>query len=73
MKERTKSSYVWVYRPSSITVVPSNDVNEGRQDFSNAMMVGKLITDALRCHEADPRLRPKSRFADPARLNRDEG
>jgi hypothetical protein len=56
MKERTKSSYVWVYGPSSIMVVPSNDVNGGRLDFSNAMTVGKLITAALRCHEADPRL-----------------
>lgn len=56
MKRRTKSSYVWVYGPSSIMVVPSSDVHGGKLDFSHAMTVGKLITDALRCREADPRL-----------------
>ncbi|WP_342726760.1 hypothetical protein AAFG07_07895 [Bradyrhizobium sp. B097] len=56
MKKRTKSSYVWVYGPSSIAVVPSGDVHGGRLDFSRAMTVGTLITEALRCHEADPRL-----------------
>jgi N-acetylmuramoyl-L-alanine amidase len=56
MKKRTKSSYVWVYGPSSIAVVPSGDVHGGRLDFSHAMTVGELITDALRCREADPRL-----------------
>jgi hypothetical protein len=56
MKKRTKSSYVWVYGPSSIAVVPSSDVHAGKLDFSHAMTVGKLITDALRCKEADPRL-----------------
>jgi hypothetical protein len=56
MKARTKSSYVWVYGPSSIMVVPSSDVHGGKLDFSHSMTVGKLITEALRCHEADPRL-----------------
>ena len=56
MKERTKSSYVWVYGPSSITVVPSDDVEGGKLDFSNAMTVGALITEGLRCNEGDPAL-----------------
>lgn len=56
MKKRTKSSYVWAYGPSSIAVVPSSDVHAGRLDFSHAMTVGTLITEALRCHEADRRL-----------------
>jgi N-acetylmuramoyl-L-alanine amidase len=56
MRKRTKSSYVWVYGPSSIMVVPSSDVHAGKLDFTNSMTVGELITEALRCHEADPRL-----------------
>ena len=56
MKARSKSSYVWVYGPSSITVVPATDVKGGKLDFSHAMTVGKLITDGLRCHEGDPAL-----------------
>jgi hypothetical protein len=56
MKARTKSSYVWVYGPSSIMVVPSSDVHGGKLDFSHAMTVGRLITGALRCRETDPRL-----------------
>jgi hypothetical protein len=56
MKARTNSSYVWVYGPSSIMAVPSDDVHHGKLDLSNAMPVGKLITEALRCNEADPRL-----------------
>ena len=56
MKKRTKSSYVWVYGPSSIAVVPASDVHGGRLDFSHAITVGTLITEALRCREADPRL-----------------
>lgn len=56
MKKWTKSSYVWVYGPSSIAVVPSSDVHAGRLDFSHAMTIGNLITESLRCREADPRL-----------------
>jgi len=54
MRARTKSSYVWVYGPSSIAVVPSDDVSEGRIDLSNVKTVGGLISDSLRCREGDP-------------------
>ncbi|MBR0969682.1 hypothetical protein [Bradyrhizobium japonicum] len=56
MKDRTTSSYVWAYGPSSISVVPADDVAEGKLDFSSAKTVGQLISDGLRCHEGDPKL-----------------
>ncbi|WP_315718291.1 MULTISPECIES: hypothetical protein [unclassified Bradyrhizobium] len=56
MKKRTNSSYVWAYGPSSISVVPADDVAEGKMDFSSAKSVGQLISDGLRCHEGDPNL-----------------
>lgn len=54
MKARTRSSYVWVYGPSSIAVVPSEDVAMGKIDLSCAMTVGNLITEGMRCREGDP-------------------
>jgi len=56
LKDRTNSSYVWAYGPSSISVVPADDVAEGKMDFSSAKTVGQLISDGLRCHEGDPKL-----------------
>ncbi len=56
MKDRTNSSYVWAHGPSSISVVPADDVAEGKVDFSSSKTVGQLISDGLRCHAGDPGL-----------------
>ena len=69
MRDRTSSAYVWAYGPSSITVVPSDDVAEGKLDFSSAMTVGQLISEGLRCHEGDPNLGRDLTLPIPQSLN----
>jgi hypothetical protein len=56
MLNRTDEAYVWVYEPLGIAVVPADKMSAGRFDHTNAITVGQLVTDSLRCTRGDPSL-----------------
>jgi hypothetical protein len=56
MKRRSPASYVWIYEPSWIRVVPASDVVAGKINYDDATTVGQTIANGLRCTQGDPRM-----------------
>lgn len=51
---RSPSSYVWIYEPANIVVVPAAKVSGGEFDRRDTQTVGQMIANGLRCSEGDP-------------------
>jgi hypothetical protein len=59
MQRRSDESYVWVYGPQGVRVIPAKRAGYPQlpPDFMHDnMSVGELITDGLRCNAGDPRI-----------------
>jgi hypothetical protein len=69
MFSRSEASYVWIYQPTGIAVVPAEDVMGGTVQYDNAKTVGGLIADGLRCQEGDRTIGRNTSVAVDASLN----
>jgi hypothetical protein len=59
MLDRSDESYVWIYGPEGISVIPAQrDRPRGRPDKTSATSVGDLVVTAIECHAGDPNLGP---------------
>ena len=56
MKQRSSSSYVWIYEPSGIRVIPAAGIVRGKIDYGEARTVGQTIANGLRCTEGDRKI-----------------
>jgi hypothetical protein len=56
MLAHSDEAYVWVYEPLNIAVVSAGKMRAGRFDYSDAITVGELVADSLRCTRGDTRL-----------------
>lgn len=58
MLDRSDESYVWIYGPEGVYVVPAERNRRRRPDLDKATSVGELLVTAIECRAGDPELGP---------------